>query len=110
MKINARYVNQEPDYGSAAQPDSLGWELCVAGDRMIGEIYLPSGIYDAPHPAVVICHGIPGINCNDDLAQAQGTHAVQQKVILDTNHSLDTARFALAETVGQWLEKCVKQD
>lgn len=41
--------------------------------------------------------------------QAQGTHAVQQKVILDTNHSLDTARFALAETVGRWLEKCVQK-
>lgn len=70
MKINACYVNQEPDYGDAAQPDSLEWELCVAEDRIIGEIYLPSGIYDAPHPAVIICHGIPGINCNDDLAQA----------------------------------------
>lgn len=70
MKINDCYVNQEPDYGDAAQPDSLEWELCVAGDRMIGQIYLPSGIYDAPHPAVIICHGIPGINCNDDLAQA----------------------------------------
>ena len=70
MKINACYVNQEPDYCDAAQPDSLEWELCVAADRMIGEIYLPSGIYDAPHPAVIICHGIPGINCNDDLAQA----------------------------------------
>ena len=135
MKINACYVNQEPDYGDAAQPDSLEWELCVAGDRMIGEIYLPSGIYDAPHPAVIICHGIPGINCNDDLAQALrrmgcvvirlchrgswgsgGTYsfthciedAVHQKVILETNHSLDTARFALADTMGRWVQKCVE--
>ena len=70
MKINAQYVLQEPPYGNAAQPDTQDFILDVAGDRLLGEAYLPSGLYDAPHPAVVVCHGIPGTNNNDDLCQS----------------------------------------
>ena len=70
MRIDARYVWQEPDYGDAALPDSLDFIVNVNGDRMLGVLYLPSGVYEAPHPAVVLCHGIPGTNSNDDLAQA----------------------------------------
>ncbi len=69
MKVNAKYVLQEPDYRDAALPDSLDFTLRVQGSRILGEVYLPSGIYDAPHPTVVLCHGIPGTNSNDDLAQ-----------------------------------------
>ena len=70
MKINAQYVLQEPPYGDATQPDSQDFILEVAGDRLLGEAYLPSGLYDAPHPAVIVCHGIPGTNNNDDLCQS----------------------------------------
>ncbi len=69
MHIDSRYVWQEPDYGEAALPDSVDFILDVNGDRMLGVLYLPSGIYDEPHPGVVLCHGIPGTNSNDDLAQ-----------------------------------------
>lgn len=69
MILNANYVLQEPDYGDAPLPDSLDFILPVNGDRMLGELYLPSGIYEAPHPAVIMCHGIPGTNNFDDLAQ-----------------------------------------
>lgn len=69
MHIDARYVWQEPDYGEAALPGSVEFIENVNGDRLLGVLYLPSGIYDAPHPGVVLCHGIPGINTNDDLAQ-----------------------------------------
>ena len=48
MKINAQYVLQEPPYGDAAQPDTQDFILDVAGDRLLGEAYLPSGLYDAP--------------------------------------------------------------
>lgn len=70
MKIDASYVLREPEQGSAALPDSLDLMLNIGGSRVLGEIYLPSGVYEAPHPAVVLCHGIPGTNCNDDLAQS----------------------------------------
>lgn len=46
MKINAQYVLQEPPYGDATQPDSQDFILEVAGDRLLGEAYLPSGLYD----------------------------------------------------------------
>lgn len=69
MEIDARYVLEEPDYQDAPLPDSLELDLPIEGDRVLGEIYLPSGIYEAPHPAVILCHGIPGTNNNDDLAQ-----------------------------------------
>ena len=41
MKINAQYVLQEPPYGDATQPDSQDFILEVAGDRLLGEAYLP---------------------------------------------------------------------
>ena len=69
MKIDARYVLKEPDYGNAPLPDYLDLNLRIGGSRLLGEIYLPSGIYDAPHPCVIVCHGVPGTNCNDDLCQ-----------------------------------------
>jgi dienelactone hydrolase len=70
MKINANYVLKEPDYGTAPLPDDLDLILNVNGDKMLGEIYLPSGIFEAPHPCVIVCHGIPGTNCNDDICQS----------------------------------------
>jgi dienelactone hydrolase len=70
MKVRAYYALEEPDYGNAALPDTLNLELMVSGSRMLGEIYLPSGIYEAPHPCVIVCHGIPGTNCNDDICQS----------------------------------------
>lgn len=69
MKADAQYVLQEPDYGDAPLPDSLDFILDVDGSRMLGELYIPSGLYEGPHPTVVLCHGIPGTNSNDDLAQ-----------------------------------------
>lgn len=70
MKIDAACILKEPPYGDAPLPDTRDLILDVKGSRMLGEIYLPSGIYDAPHPAVIVCQGIPGTNCNDDLSQA----------------------------------------
>ena len=70
MRVNADYVLKEPDYGSAPLPDDLDLMLDVDGDKVLGEIYLPSGIYEAPHPCVIVCHGIPGTNCNDDISQS----------------------------------------
>lgn len=69
MKIDARYLLEEPALGDAALPDSLELDLPIDGDRIFGEIYLPSGVYEGPHPTVILCHGIPGTNNNDDVAQ-----------------------------------------
>ena len=48
MKIDARYVLEEPDCQDAPLADSLELDLPIEGDRVLGEIYLPAGIYDAP--------------------------------------------------------------
>ena len=69
MKIDARYLLEEPELGDAALPDSLELDLPIDGDRVLGEIYLPAGVYEGPHPTVILCHGIPGTNNNDDVAQ-----------------------------------------
>lgn len=69
MKIDARYLLEEPELGDAALPDSLELDLPIDGDRILGEVYLPAGVYEGPHPTVILCHGIPGTNNNDDVAQ-----------------------------------------
>lgn len=38
------------------------------GLRINGVVYIPAGA--GPHPAVVLCHGLPGLEKNLDLAQA----------------------------------------
>jgi pimeloyl-ACP methyl ester carboxylesterase len=69
MKIDARYLLEEPELGDAALPDSLELDLPIDGDRVLGEVYLPAGVYEGPHPTMILCHGIPGTNNNDDVAQ-----------------------------------------
>ena len=69
MKIDARYLLEEPELGDAALPDSLELDLPIDGDRILDEVYLPAGVYEGPHPTVILCHGIPGTNNNDDVAQ-----------------------------------------
>ena len=38
MKIDARYLLEEPELGDAALPDSLELDLPIDGDRILGEV------------------------------------------------------------------------
>lgn len=70
MKITIENLFKEPDYQSLKLPYSDTLDVLVNGSHVYGEIYIPGEIYEAPHPAVILIHGFPGIVCNDDLAQA----------------------------------------
>lgn len=68
--IDPRFLFQEADPdGKAALPQSLEKDVLIGGERVLMELYLPSGYFPGPHPTVILCHGIPGTTNNDDLAQ-----------------------------------------
>jgi len=70
MKINLDCLQRDPDCSSGRLPDYETLDLLSGGSHIYGEVYLPGGIYEAPHPCAVLCHGFPGVACQDDLAQA----------------------------------------
>lgn len=63
------FKEADPD-GKYGLPQSLEEDVEIDGSRVLMELYLPGGIFEGPHPVVILCHGIPGTNNNDDLAQA----------------------------------------
>lgn len=69
MKLNPECLLADPSYDGSRLPDYETLDLLVEGSHVYGEIYLPGGIYDAPHPCAVLCHGFPGVANLDDLAQ-----------------------------------------
>ncbi len=68
--IDPRFLFQEADpEGKETLPQSLEKDVLIGGERVLMELYLPSGQFPGPHPTVILCHGIPGTTNNDDLAQ-----------------------------------------
>lgn len=70
MKLDSNKLFYDYAYAGMSQPYSTELDMEVNGSRISGEIYAPGGYYEAPHPAVILCHGFPGTCNNDDLCQA----------------------------------------
>ncbi|HKB89165.1 MAG TPA: alpha/beta hydrolase [Opitutaceae bacterium] len=66
QNITAVTVDPAPDKNYPAAMDSI--IIPSHGSNMYGVIYLARG--EAPHPTMVILHGLPGIEQNLDIAQA----------------------------------------
>lgn len=68
MTESADAIAHDPPDDAVHPASTEAWFPTSAGERLLGVVYVPSG--PGPHPAVLLLHGLPGIERNLDIAQA----------------------------------------